>query len=87
MTQKRSSPTLNELRAFTPAYATLFGFSFFSPLLYFWRLYFHNGLWRCGQPGFVEAMTGAVYAFLTQAKLYQRKAAEKHPSFDDAGKH
>jgi hypothetical protein len=59
----------------------------FSPVLYFWRLYFHNGLWRCGPSGFIEAMTGAVYAFLTQAKLYQRKAAERHPNFDDAGRH
>jgi glycosyltransferase involved in cell wall biosynthesis len=59
----------------------------FSPVLYFWRLYLHNGLWRCGPSGFIEAMTGAVYAFLTQAKLYQRKAAERHPNFDDAGRH
>jgi glycosyltransferase involved in cell wall biosynthesis len=59
----------------------------FSAVLYFWRLYFPNGLWRCGPSGFIEAMTGAVYAFLTQAKLYQRKAAERHPNFDDAGRH
>ncbi len=59
----------------------------FSPPIYFLRLYFHNGLWRCGQSGFIEAMTGAVYAFLTQAKLYQRRATERHPNFDDAGRH
>lgn len=59
----------------------------FSPPIYFLRLYFHNGLWRCGPSGFIEAMTGAVYAFLTQAKLYQRQVAERHPSFDDAGRH
>ena len=79
--------TLKADQHFALGEGTTFARLIFSPLLYFWRLYFHNGLWRCGQPGFVEAMTGAVYAFLTQAKLYQRKAAEKHPSFDDAGKH
>jgi PrtD family type I secretion system ABC transporter len=31
---KLSSPLLNELRAFLPAYATLFAFSFFCPVLY-----------------------------------------------------
>jgi len=31
---KLSSPLLNELRSFTPAYATLFAFSFFCPVLY-----------------------------------------------------
>ncbi|WP_117193710.1 glycosyltransferase family 2 protein [Rhizobium terrae] len=56
----------------------------FSPWLYFLRLYFKNGLWRCGTSGFVEAMTGAVYAFLTQAKLYQRQALKERPNFDDS---
>ncbi|OLP59362.1 lipopolysaccharide biosynthesis protein [Xaviernesmea oryzae] len=56
----------------------------FSPLLYFLRLYLRNGLWRCGLPGFIEAMTGAVYAFLTQAKLYQRDALKRRPNVDDA---
>jgi len=57
----------------------------FSPLIYFLRLYFKNGLWRCGVPGFIEAMTGAVYSFLTQAKLYQRNALKRRPNADDAG--
>jgi len=56
----------------------------FSPWLYFLRLYFRNGLWRCGASGFIEAMTGAVYAFLTQAKLYQRQALKERPNADDA---
>lgn len=55
----------------------------FSPVLYFLRLYFRNGLWRCGVPGFIEAATGAVYAFLTQAKIYQRHALAKRPNVDD----
>ena len=59
----------------------------FSPMLYFLRLYLRNGLWRCGLPGFIEAMTGAVYAFLTQAKIYQRAALHRRPNEDDAGAH
>jgi len=57
---------------------------FISPLLYFYRLYLRNGLWRCGAPGFIEAMTVAVYAFLTEAKLYQRQALTERPNRDDA---
>ena len=53
-----------------------------SPLLYFLRLYFKNGLWRCGVPGFIEAATGGVYAFLTQAKIYQRHALKRRPNVD-----
>ncbi|WP_410010912.1 glycosyltransferase family 2 protein [Rhizobium sp. NRK18] len=59
----------------------------FSPPLYFFRLYFRNGLWRCGASGFIEAMTGAVYAFLTQAKIYQRHALRARPNADDAERH
>jgi glycosyltransferase involved in cell wall biosynthesis len=59
----------------------------FSPWAYFLRLYFRNGLWRCGMSGFIEAMTGAVYAFLTQAKLYQRTALRERPNHDDASVH
>jgi glycosyltransferase involved in cell wall biosynthesis len=55
----------------------------FNPPLYFLRLYFRNGLWRCGFPGFIEAATGAVYAFLTAAKIYQRHALKRKPNFDD----
>lgn len=56
---------------------------FLNPPLYFLRLYFRNGLWRCGAAGFVEAMTGAVYSFLTEAKIYQRhKLKERVPSDD-----
>jgi glycosyltransferase involved in cell wall biosynthesis len=54
-----------------------------NPPLYFLRLYLRNGLWRCGFPGFIEAMTGAVYSFLTEAKIYQRHALRGRPSVDD----
>lgn len=55
----------------------------FNPPLYFLRLYLRNGLWRCGFPGFIEAMTGAVYSFLTEAKVYQRHAMRERPSVDN----
>jgi glycosyltransferase involved in cell wall biosynthesis len=55
----------------------------FNPPLYFLRLYFRNGLWRCGLPGFIEAMTGAVYSFLTEAKIHQRHALRARPPVDD----
>lgn len=47
---------------------------FFSPPYYFFRLYLGHRLYMCGWPGFIEAMTGAVYSFLTEAKVYQRRA-------------
>ena len=55
----------------------------FSPIIYFLRLYLWNGLWKCGVPGFIQAMTGAVYAFLTQAKIHQRYAVRHKPNVDD----
>lgn len=55
----------------------------FNPMLFFLRLYFRNGMWRCGFSGFIEAMTGAVYSFLTEAKIYQRKRLQVRPSVDD----
>ena len=58
----------------------------FNPPLYFFRLYFHNGLWRCGFPGFIEAMTGAVYSFLTETKIFQRNVMRDKPPFDDFDK-
>lgn len=57
----------------------------FNPPLYFLRLYIHNGLWRCGWPGYIQAMTGAVYAFLTEAKLHQRHALKTRPNVDAGG--
>lgn len=55
----------------------------FNPPLYFFRLFFRNGLWRTGLPGFIEAMTGAVYSFLTEAKIYQRNAQRDRPPVDN----
>ncbi|MEJ8560246.1 glycosyltransferase family 2 protein [Yoonia sp. GPGPB17] len=54
-----------------------------SPPFYFFRLYVRHGLWRCGFPGYIQAATGAVYSFLTEAKVYQRRATQVRPSKDD----
>ncbi|TWT86602.1 putative glycosyltransferase EpsH [Pseudobythopirellula maris] len=56
---------------------------FLNPPLYFLRLYVRNGLWRCGFPGLIQALTGSVYSFLTEAKIYQRHALKRRPSHDD----
>ena len=50
-----------------------------SPLVYFLRLYFHNGLWRCGWAGFIRAMLGATYAFMTEAKRWEHEAIQAVP--------
>ena len=49
----------------------------FNPPVYFLRLYFRTGLWACGVAGFNQAMTGAVYSFLTEAKMFEKQAMEK----------
>jgi len=56
---------------------------FTSPGFYFLRLYFLHGLWRCGIPGFIQAATGSVYSFLTESKVYQRRALQRQAPFDD----
>lgn len=49
----------------------------FNPPLYFLRLYFKTGLWRCGVPGFIQAMTGFVYSFMTEAKMFEKKSLQR----------
>lgn len=56
----------------------------FNPPVYFLRLYLRNGMWRLGFPGFIEAMTGAVYSFLTESKIYQRNALKREEDGQDA---
>lgn len=56
----------------------------FNPASYFFRLYVRRRLFLCGWPGFIQAMTGAVYSFLTEAKIYQR-AAMRAAVRDSAG--
>jgi glycosyltransferase involved in cell wall biosynthesis len=56
----------------------------FSPPYYFLRLYFARRLFLCGWPGFIEAMTGAVYSFMTEAKVHQRRIAAQTPADDES---
>ncbi|MDR3374020.1 MAG: glycosyltransferase family 2 protein [Ancalomicrobiaceae bacterium] len=54
-----------------------------SPVLYFVRVYVSNRFFLSGRAGFILAMTAAIYAFLTEAKLVQRHILGEHPSHDD----
>ncbi|MBN1912402.1 MAG: glycosyltransferase family 2 protein [Pirellulales bacterium] len=56
---------------------------FFNPPSYFLRLYLRHGLWRCGIPGFIQAMTGAAYSFLYESKIYQRRVLKCQPPVDN----
>ena len=51
----------------------------FNPPLFFLRIFFGRGFWRCGWAGVVRAGTGAVYSFLTEAKRWERAAMERTP--------
>lgn len=51
-----------------------------SPPYHFCRLYFVRGLFWHGWAGFIEAMTGAVYSFLTEAKVHQRRVMQEEPA-------
>lgn len=55
-----------------------------SPPVYFLRLYFRHGLWRCGWAGVVAAMTGSVYSFLTEAKRWEGEAMARLPVAEPA---
>jgi glycosyltransferase involved in cell wall biosynthesis len=55
----------------------------FNPPYHFLRLYFGYRLFMCGWPGFIEAMTGAVYSFMTEAKVYQRRVRAQRETTPD----
>jgi glycosyltransferase involved in cell wall biosynthesis len=55
-----------------------------NPPYYFLRLYVAHRLFLCGWPGFIHAMTGAFYSFLTEAKLWQHHASAKTPRSENA---
>lgn len=42
-----------------------------NPPLYFLRIYVFRRHWLCGRPGLVQALAGAFYAFVFEAKLLQ----------------
>lgn len=58
----------------------------FNPTIYFLRLYFKTGLWRCGVPGYTQAKYGAMYSFMTEAKMFEQFALKRMPPFDDLDK-
>jgi glycosyltransferase involved in cell wall biosynthesis len=43
----------------------------FNPVLYFLRLYLMHRWFLAGRPGFVHAVTGAIYAFATEATHFE----------------
>lgn len=53
-----------------------------SPLVYFLRLYFGHGLWRCHWPGVIAAANGAVYAYLSEAKRFEDEALMRMPTVE-----
>lgn len=55
----------------------------FNPPLYFLRLYLKTGLWKCGVSGFIQAMYGAIYSFMTEAKMFEKQALKNKPPFDN----
>ena len=49
----------------------------FNPPIYFLRIFFWNRFFLCGWAGFIHAMTGAVYSFMTEAMHRQFYHARK----------
>ena len=45
----------------------------FSPPIYFLKLNLFRGYCWCGSAGLIHAATGAIYAFMTEAKLFQKR--------------
>ena len=56
-----------------PSWAKLF----FNPPIYFLRIFFWNRFFLCGWAGFIHAMTGATYSFMTEAMHRQFHFARK----------
>ncbi len=50
---------------------------FFNPPIYFLRIFFWNRFFLCGWAGFIHAMTGASYSFMTEAMHRQFYNARK----------
>jgi len=48
----------------------------FNPPLYFFRIFVTRRVFLCGAPGFIHAMTGAIYSFIAEA-LHFQMAREK----------
>ena len=50
-----------------------------NPPIYFLRIFLWNRFFLCGSAGFIHAMTGAVYSFMTEALHRQFYYARKRP--------
>lgn len=55
----------------------------FNPIIYFLRYYLSRRMFLCGFPGFIQAATGAVYTFLSEAGMYQAEFANRDVAEDD----
>lgn len=55
----------------------------FNPIVYFLRYYIVRRMFLCGFPGFIQSVTGAVYTFLTEARMYQVEMGERDAAEDD----
>lgn len=49
----------------------------FNPPIYFLRIFFWNRFFLCGSAGFIHAMTGAIYSFMTETMHRQFYYARK----------
>ncbi len=52
---------------------------FFNPPIYFLRIFLWNRFFLCGWAGFIHAMTGATYSFMTESMHRQFYTARKRP--------
>jgi glycosyltransferase involved in cell wall biosynthesis len=55
----------------------------FNPIVYFLRYYIVRRMFLCGFPGFIQSATGAVYTFLTEARMYQVEVGGRDAVEDD----
>ena len=54
----------------------------FNPPLYFFRIFFARRVFLCGAPGFIHAITGAIYSFMAEA-LHFQMARERRKAKSD----
>ncbi len=50
----------------------------FNPPLYFFRIFITRRVFLCGAPGFIHAMTGAIYSFLGEALHFQMAREQRN---------
>lgn len=55
----------------------------FNPFIYFFRIFVLRRYFAAGWAGFISAVLGAIYSFLTEAKLWQLHAQKRLDRSDD----